>query len=77
MNPLKFVKLCRQRQNAAQHAMEMAVKMSNEELQEMCVQRGYSPAGNRDELIGRVRSCLKRQSELIGNLIFLSLHALY
>jgi hypothetical protein len=66
MNPLRFAKMCRKRQLAAQEAIEKAPTMPLEELKLHLSTRGLSTRGTKEELITRAQDAFKRQAELIG-----------
>jgi hypothetical protein len=66
MNPLRFAKMCRKRQLAAQEAIEKAPTMPLEELKLHLSTRGLSSRGTKDELIARVQKAFHEQSEMIG-----------
>lgn len=66
MNPLRFAKMCRQRKNAAQDAIEKAQSMKIEELKDHCRSHGLSDKGVGKDLIARVKSAYTRQAETVG-----------
>ena len=66
MNPLRFAKLCRKRQQAAQEAIKNAPQMTTELLREHLTMRGLSDRGNRGDLVARAQAAFKRQAELVG-----------
>lgn len=66
MNPLKFAKMNRQRKTAAMEAAEKARSMSLEQLKTHLKTRGLDDTGTREELVGRVQTAFKKQSERIG-----------
>jgi hypothetical protein len=66
MNPLRFAKMCRKRQQAAQEAINDAPKMTTDLLREHLTMRGLTDKGNRADLIVRAQEAFKRQAELVG-----------
>jgi hypothetical protein len=66
MNPLRFAKMCRKRQMAAQEAVEKAPTMPLDELRRHLSTRGLSIRGTKEELIARAQEAFKRQAEMIG-----------
>ena len=66
MNPLRFAKLCRKRQKAAQKAIEEVPKMKSDELREHLKQRGYNDRGTRAEMMNLAKVAFAKQAELIG-----------
>jgi hypothetical protein len=66
MNPLRFAKLCRKRQLAAQEAIDRAPTMPLDELKLHLTTRGLSPRGTKEELITRVQRAFHEQKEMIG-----------
>jgi len=66
MNPIRFAKLQRQRQNAARESIDRAMNMRSEELQKHLKERGLSTKGTHDELAKRAKAAFKRQAEISG-----------
>lgn len=66
MNPLRFAKMCRKRQAAAQKALDNADSMPMQELREHCKQRGLDDRGTKPELVQRVQMAFQRQLDIIG-----------
>jgi hypothetical protein len=66
MNPLRFAKLCRKRQQAAQEAIAKAPNMPLDELKKHLTSRGLSEKGTKEEIVIRAQEAFKRQAEMIG-----------
>lgn len=66
MNPLRFAKMCRKRQKAAQEAIQEVPKMSTEDLKRHLKERGYNDRGTRAEMMNLAKVAFAKQAELIG-----------
>lgn len=66
MNPLKFAKMCRQRQKAVREAAATVDEMSFDELKEHLKMRGLKATGTLGELTTRTKAAFEKQASLIG-----------
>lgn len=66
MNPIRFAKLQRQRQQAIQESVARAFQMSDQELKMLLKDRGLSVSGDHANLATRARTAFKRQAEISG-----------
>jgi hypothetical protein len=66
MNPLRYAKMCRKRQAAAQELIDKAPDMPFEDLRYHCRVRGLNDSGSKGDLVLRVQDAFKRQLDILG-----------
>jgi hypothetical protein len=66
MNPLRYAKLCRKRQMAAEEVISHAAEMNVDDLRYHCRVHGLSDSGTKTDLVQRVQMALRRQLDRLG-----------